>query len=114
MRFDIAIVGAGPGGCAAAITASRGGARVLLIDKDEFPRHKVCGEFASFESLQLLQVLLNEEVSGFLGIRDVRLFRGHAVRHGRLGLPALSIPRYELDRRLLEVARATGAMIVTG
>jgi len=41
--WDIVVVGAGPAGCAAALTASRAGASVLLVEKERFPREKVCG-----------------------------------------------------------------------
>ena len=58
MRYDIAVVGAGPGGSAAAITAARLGATVVLIESGEFPRQKVCGEFVSAESLDVLRDLL--------------------------------------------------------
>lgn len=42
--FDIAIVGGGPGGCAAALELGKTGLRVLLVDRDHFPRDKVCGD----------------------------------------------------------------------
>src|SRR5437870_3338327 len=45
--FDLIVVGGGPAGSAAAITAVRGGARVLVLERGRFPRHKVCGEFES-------------------------------------------------------------------
>ena len=47
MIFDLAIIGGGPAGCSAAIIAARNGARVLLLERTRFPRHKVCGEFVS-------------------------------------------------------------------
>ena len=59
-HFDVAIAGGGPGGCSAAITAARSGMRVLLLDSSAFPRHKVCGEFFSAESLRLLAALLTD------------------------------------------------------
>jgi flavin-dependent dehydrogenase len=107
--YDIAVIGAGPAGTAAAITATREGRRVALIDKDEFPRHKVCGEFVSSESTHLLQSLLRRQTLSFPEIRKVRLFRGDQVYEGVLHAPALSIARYELDAMLLDAARESGA-----
>ncbi len=58
IKYDLIVIGAGPAGCAAAITAARTGASVFLLERGRFPRHKVCGEFVSAESLDLLQDLL--------------------------------------------------------
>jgi len=111
--YDFAVIGAGPAGSSAAITAARAAKRVLLLDKDEFPRHKVCGEFVSFESTRLLQSL-TQEVPDAVQIIRVRLFRSGNVYEGRLRAPALSISRYDLDAMLLDAARQAGAEVRTG
>ena len=41
---DVIVVGAGPGGSSAAFHLARHGLRVLLLEKTEFPREKVCGD----------------------------------------------------------------------
>jgi len=41
---DVAVVGAGPAGAAAALFAARRGHRVIIVDKRDFPRDKPCGE----------------------------------------------------------------------
>ncbi|HJS98561.1 MAG TPA: FAD-dependent oxidoreductase, partial [Terriglobales bacterium] len=56
--YDLIIIGGGPAGAAAAITAARSGVYVLILEQGRFPRHKVCGEFVSAESLSLLNSLL--------------------------------------------------------
>lgn len=43
-RWDVVVVGAGPAGCAAALTLAKKGWDVLLIDRAAFPREKVCGD----------------------------------------------------------------------
>ncbi len=53
--LDLAIIGGGPAGTAAALEARRHGLRVALWERDRFPRDKVCGEFISPEALPLLQ-----------------------------------------------------------
>jgi len=59
-QYDLIVAGGGPAGSACAITAARLGAKVLLLEKDHFPRQKVCGEFVSPESLGLLHGLLKD------------------------------------------------------
>jgi menaquinone-9 beta-reductase len=44
-QFDVTIIGAGPAGSSAAIRLARRGYLVALLDKDEFPRDKLCGDF---------------------------------------------------------------------
>jgi len=113
-EFDIAIVGAGPAGSSAAITAARSGARVALVEAGEFPRHKVCGEFASAESLGILRDLLRwvSDADRILGaapvIDQVRLVLDQSTVTARVAPPALSISRYDLDMLLWRAAQQAG------
>ena len=109
--YDLIVAGAGPAGSACAITAARGGARVLLLEKDKLPRHKVCGEFVSPESLHLLQSLLQEKFSSFElkpQIGAARIFLGRKIVSLPISPPARSISRFELDQELFQMARRTG------
>lgn len=44
LKFDVVIAGAGPAGCAAAYKLSGNGLKIALIDKETFPRDKICGD----------------------------------------------------------------------
>ena len=44
MRYDVAIVGAGPAGSTCAALCAQAGMRTLLIERSVFPRDKVCGD----------------------------------------------------------------------
>lgn len=55
--WDTVIVGAGPAGTAAAILLSRSGRRVLLLDRHDFPRNKVCGGCLNPAALGMLHDL---------------------------------------------------------
>ena len=117
-QFDLIIAGAGPAGSACAITAARAGRRVLLLDKDRFPRHKVCGEFVSAESLHLLQSLLGEtHCQDFASRAEVPAARilldGKSVSLP-VTPPARSIPRFDLDAALLASARRCGVHVEEG
>jgi geranylgeranyl reductase family protein len=56
-KFDAIVVGAGPGGCSCAAHLSKAGRRVLLLDKEHFPRDKVCGDGISGKSISMLEEL---------------------------------------------------------
>ncbi|MFA5930156.1 MAG: geranylgeranyl reductase family protein [Candidatus Micrarchaeia archaeon] len=55
--YDCIIVGAGPGGSTAAAILSKKGKRVLLLEKEKFPRDKTCGDAISGKSLAMLAEL---------------------------------------------------------
>jgi flavin-dependent dehydrogenase len=112
--YDLTVIGGGPAGAAAAITAVRAGGRVLLLERGKYPRHKVCGEFVSAESLGLLASLLGEDdESGSLlqpapRITQGRLFIDGSVLHTPIDPPAASIPRISLDAALWRTAERRG------
>jgi menaquinone-9 beta-reductase len=109
-EYDLIVAGAGPAGSACAITAARAGARVLLLEKDRLPRHKVCGEFVSPESLELLARLVGEnKFKAKPAIGNARIFSGAKVISLPISPSARSIPRFELDAALLDAARSAGA-----
>jgi flavin-dependent dehydrogenase len=102
--YDLIVVGAGPAGCAVAITAAKCGANVLLLERGRFPRHKVCGEFVSAESLGLLEGLLAPKDRSLTStaprIRQGRIFADGAEIHAEISPPAASITRFDLDAAL--------------
>jgi flavin-dependent dehydrogenase len=113
--FDLVVIGGGPAGTSAAITAVRAGARVLLLERGKLPRQRVCGEFVSAESLDLLAGLLEAGTTTLLDdalrIPEARLFfDGHAIST-RVDPGAASIARFDLDAALWQAAEAAG---VTG
>jgi menaquinone-9 beta-reductase len=112
MIFNLAIIGGGPAGCAAAIVAARRGARVLLLERTRFPRHKVCGEFVSAESLGLLQHLLTNNLQHVLmrapRISNSRVFLDGSMLEARIEPPAASIARFDLDASLWETCCIEG------
>lgn len=56
-NYDLIIVGGGPAGSTMALYASKYGLKVLLVDRANFPRDKVCGDAIPYECYQILQEL---------------------------------------------------------
>lgn len=112
--FDLAVIGAGPAGAAAAITAARAGARVAMFEAKAFPRHKVCGEFISAEALGVLSDLLGSAAGQMIAraprLERTRLFLGDRMVEAPVSPPAVSISRYELDAALWRAAEAAGVV----
>ncbi|WP_310386550.1 NAD(P)/FAD-dependent oxidoreductase [Roseateles sp.] len=119
--FDALIVGAGPAGCTVAIQLARAGWSVALIEKQQFPRRKVCGECVAASNLPLLEALgLGEAFAALAGpdLRQVTLLRGDQAVVA--ALPAAGHPcfpwgralgREALDSLLLAQAQAAGAVV---
>ena len=110
--YDLIVVGGGPAGAATAILCARRGARVLLFERGRFPRHKVCGEFVSVESLDLLAELLNGENAHLLReairIPQARMFLDGRVLRAPIEPAAFSIARFDLDAALCSTAKGSG------
>src|SRR6516225_5187115 len=110
--YDLIVIGGGPAGTAAAITAARSGARALLVERGRLPRHKVCGEFVSPEALGLLAELLSEQERDLLAdairIPRARIFLDDRMLQAPIERTARSIARLDLDLALWQSARHAG------
>ena len=121
-RFDAVIVGAGPAGASAAILLATAGWSVGLIEKQAFPRRKVCGECVAASNLPLLDALgIGPDFLAQAGpeLRQIAVMRG--ARSVVADLPPAphakhlwgrALGREVLDTLLLERARAVGAEIL--
>ncbi|MFM8416312.1 MAG: FAD-dependent monooxygenase, partial [Actinomycetota bacterium] len=119
-RSDVLVVGAGPAGIAAALTAQRAGLSVRVIDKATFPRDKCCGDGLTTGALRLLERLglRPDTVASWKTCRDVTL-RSPSGRVVNLQLPedgqfAAIATRLDLDAALVAHARVEGVDIREG
>ena len=108
-RFDAIVVGAGPAGSTAALRLVRAGARVLLLDRERFPRDKPCGGGLTERAVKQLPLsvdpVVEDVVDRFeLGFR----YRARVERGGGRPL-VLMTQRRRLDAHLAEQAAAAGA-----
>jgi len=110
-RYDVAVVGAGPAGAAAALAACRAGARVVLLDRAEFPRDKPCGDGIAADAVDVLAGLgVSGVTDGFAPVANLRLVGpgGSSVSRA-LPRAAHTVPRRVFDARLVAAAVAAGA-----
>jgi geranylgeranyl reductase family protein len=118
---DVAVVGAGPAGAAAAITLATAGRRVVLVDKASFPRDKICGDGITTGALRLLEELglRPEQVPSWTEVSDIHVVSpsGHRATfplpQGR-GQFAAVMRRTDLDHALVQVAVDAGAELREG
>jgi len=112
--YQAIVVGAGPAGSIAAAILSSHGCRVLLLDRVEFPRDKVCGDGVIPGAIKLLsQMGLELEMDQFHWCDRVRVIspRGYAFEGSlaEYNSCAYIIPRKTLDHTLYEFALQQGA-----
>ena len=120
MNTDVLVVGAGPAGAAAAAWAARAGHEVLLVDAQEFPRDKACGDGLTPRAIAELQALgmeswLKDRPRNH-GIRMIGFGATHEVAWNGPNLPnwGSAVARTELDDAIREVAVASGAHFLGG
>jgi geranylgeranyl reductase family protein len=113
---EVGVVGAGPGGSACAAALAARGYDVALVDKDEFPRDKACGDGLSPLAVELLEELglgpflaTAQPIRGYRIVFDHRRERQLRFPGGRL---ARCVGRIELDAALRDVAIERGARFV--
>jgi flavin-dependent dehydrogenase len=114
-QYDLIVVGGGPAGSVCAIAAARAGAKVLLLEKDRFPRQKVCGEFVSPESLGLLHGFLKDgRFRSSPLIVSSRIFLDNKTLILPVSPAAQSVPRFDLDPALFAAAQTAGVTAYDG
>jgi geranylgeranyl reductase family protein len=120
---DVVIVGAGPGGAAAAHFLSLRGLDVLLLDRAQFPRDKTCGDGLTPRALRVLDRM---DMLADVTARGCRVERYEVVApngrattaaidavHGAMVLPRQILDALILSRAVKSGARFEGAVTVT-
>ncbi len=126
-HFDVIVVGAGPAGSAAALVAARGGLKVLLIERGEYPGAKNVSGAVFYGSAMLNKLIPNwweqAPVERHIARRDVVLmspttsvsldFRSAAPDYSEPPYNAFTILRPKFDRWFAAQAEAAGAFLLT-
>ncbi len=113
-KSDVLIIGGGLAGLTSAIHLSKFGLKVTLIEKNEFPKHKVCGEYISNEVIPYLNYLdIDISILKPSKITDLEFSnpKGEIIS-AKLPLGGFGISRYVLDHYLFEKAKELGCKII--
>ena len=111
---QVLIIGGGLAGLTAAIHLSSVGMNVTVVEKNSYPKHKVCGEYISNEVLPYLKSL-NISISELHPTRINKLTFSTAAGKSitaPLPLGGFGISRYALDEYLYKKAVANGTKVI--
>lgn len=117
IRTEVAIIGAGPAGSTLGTLLAGKGIDVVILDRDLFPRDKLCGEFLSYDALPVLELIdMNGRLqeAGATQIRRCRIVGQRREVEFELPLPARGISRLTLDHLLLRRAAEAGTRVMEG
>lgn len=113
-QYDVIIIGGGLAGLTGAIHISKSNFKVLLIEKNSYPKHKVCGEYVSNEVLPYLEFLgFNPFKCGAKRISKFQLTtHNNRSIEAQLPLGGFGISRYEFDFHLYKLALKNGVEVL--
>jgi len=112
VEVDVAVIGAGPAGSTLATLLASRGVNVALVDRDAFPRDKLCGEFLSYDALPIIE-LLGIDLGDAPHVQHCRVVSRHAEYEFELPYAARGVSRMTLDEMLHQAAVRNGATPVT-
>ena len=112
--IPVLIVGGGLAGLSAAIHLAKAHVKVMVIEKNNYPKHKVCGEYISNEVLPYLQFLGLDVFK--LGAQKIDTFELSTPNNNLIKAPlplgGFGISRYVLDNALSKKAQQQGVTIL--
>ncbi len=112
--YDCTIIGGGLAGLCLSIQLAKAGYTVLLLEKNKYPFHKVCGEYISMESYDFISRLgLNLDELNLPKINQLNITAHNGFKiKSPLTLGGFGISRYTLDYELALIAKKSGVVLL--
>lgn len=113
LQYDVTIIGGGLAGLALSIQLVHKGYTVALFEKEQYPFHKVCGEYISLESWDFIERLglpLSQMQLPLIKKLLISSPNGNCLQHD-LPLGGFGISRYAIDNELKNIALSAGVSI---
>lgn len=112
--YDLIVIGGGPAGASAALEGARLGLRVLLMEKENFPRYKPCGGALSERARSYLGFRIPDEVVDAEVSRIRIFFRDRCAEISRSEVLSTLVTRSVFDEMLVRKAEEAGADVLFG
>ncbi len=112
--YDVAIVGGGLAGLSLSIQAAKAGYKTILMEKEQYPFHRVCGEYISLESFNFIESLglpISQMNLPLIKKLEVSAPGGNVIHHN-LPLGGIGISRFTIDNELAKIAKREGVVLL--
>ena len=113
-KLHIAVIGGGLAGLCTSLDLSKRGFQVTLIEKDTYPRHRVCGEYISNEIVPYLEYLgisISQLTDIHISEFQLSTQKGNQIK-SRLPLGGFGVSRYTLDNHLFQKGLSQGVLFL--
>jgi len=113
-EYDVVIIGGGLAGLSLSIQLNDAGYKVIVLEKEHYPRHKVCGEYISMESKPFLErlgipiTLMKLPIINMLQVSDIK----GRVLNANLPQGGFGMSRHKLDATLATIAERKGIKLL--
>lgn len=116
--WDVVVIGGGPAGSTAAYYLAKSGISVLILEKDVFPRDKICGDQIQphaqhvLSDMGVMQTLLDEDVVKWTTTRGIVSPAGISfIGEMKEKETLITVQRIVLDKKIMEAAKKAGASL---
>lgn len=115
-EYDVVVVGAGPAGSTIGYLLKKENLNVLIIDKEKFPRRKLCGGLITAKTKDLFEEIYKESFSVYENKTDILClyYNKKLIHKVKTNQPFYFVDRSIFDNQLLEKYKNIGGDVIEG